>query len=728
MTVANPFVLEPKDYRRDLDFIRHYVEDCAFYLHIAQNAPYEECYEYIKTNIRPEGRFPLHDPRIRYLERINYEDRVLKEGTLLGYLRQALDNEDIIAPTFTTYINAHKEPSLLAEFIDENIAVRNKAKHEMFAAEMAGDTVLYNFKYSEQLNAKTLNNACSGAHVSESTPLHNKTAHSTLTSNCRSTSGFGNANNEKMLSGNRHYHTPNIVLNNLISIANRTDLVKLEMAMSHYQLKYPTVEDAMECIEYSTMFYWRSTEAFDRFRKLLTSMKPIHRAAFVYIGDLFQIAKHNPAVVRNFLGSLATPVPGDYEDPKKIIKSTRSEYSVLAAQMWPEVFRGVEWSKLDAKVDQKKADDPEELARAENDRKRLSLVAATALHIDQVILDHRLFIETFFVSPNVPASLAYFPTSVRRAALTSDTDSTIFTVQDWVQWMTGRMMVDDETNRIAAVMIFFSAETITHILARMSANFGVETKRIHKIAMKNEYKFDIFVPTSVGKHYFAYISCQEGNIYIKYKMEIKGVHLKSSNVPPHVMEMAVNMMRNIMEIAASGSKINLKKMIKFVADLERSVIQSIKNGEPTFLRSAEIKTPDSYTKGPEESNYQHYTFWQECFASTYGDVPEPPYSCYKVSVNLPNQNAIKRWIAGIENPAIRRGLEQWNSRVCKNSLNTIYLPRQVLLNGGIPKEFEPVLELRRSVLDISMVFYLILETLGFYCVNDAITTLVSDFH
>ena len=294
--------------------------------------------------------------------------------------------------------------------------------------------------------------------------------------------------------------------------------------------------------------------------------------------------------------------------------------------------------------------------------------------------------------------------------------------------MTGRMMVDDETNRIAAVMIFLSAETITHILARMSANFGVETRRIHKIAMKNEFKFDIFVPTSVGKHYFAYISCQEGNIYIEYKMEIKGVHLKSSNVPEHVMKLAVNMMREIMETAGAGKKIRLTDKLRFVADLERSVVASIKAGEPTFLRNAEIKTPDSYTKGPEESNYQHYTFWQQCFAPVYGDVPVPPYSVHKVSVNLPNQNAIKRWIAGIENPTIRTRLEAWNERTQKNSLNTIYLPRQVLLSGGIPKEFHPVLELRRSVLDISMVFYLILETLGYYCVNDSITNLVSDFY
>ena len=50
--------------------------------------------------------------------------------------------------------------------------------------------------------------------------------------------------------------------------------------------------------------------------------------------------------------------------------------------------------------------------------------------------------------------------------------------------------------------------------------------------MKNEYKFDVFVPTQVAKHYYASIGCQEGNLYKAQEPEIKGVHLKSSNAPP----------------------------------------------------------------------------------------------------------------------------------------------------------------------------------------------------
>ena len=110
--------------------------------------------------------------------------------------------------------------------------------------------------------------------------------------------------------------------------------------------------------------------------------------------------------------------------------------------------------------------------------------------------------------------MVYFPDSIRRSAITSDTDSTIFTVQDWVIWHKGKVEFSEGATALAtSVVIYLHRKTITHVLARMSANFGIETERIHQIAMKNEFKFDVFVPTQVAKHYYALISCQEGNVF-----------------------------------------------------------------------------------------------------------------------------------------------------------------------------------------------------------------------
>lgn len=743
MTAINPFVLEKEQYVRDINPLKHYVQDVAKYLSTMTGDTIEKCTAFVKENMMPGGAFELKDPKIKYLERINYEDRVEKEGTLLGYLNESLRNRELIAPTLTTYVHPDEKQSILVEFVDENVAIRSKAKHAMFAAKMAGNIELETFKNSEQSNAKISNNAISGGHVSTSTPLNNKTAHSTLTSNCRSTSGYGNANNEKMLSGNRHYHHPTVVINNIISIANRTDLDVLAKAIDEYKLHYPTAEETMECVLFSTRLYWKSRTQEKTILELLERLTPLERAAFMYVGDMFHIAMYNPNVVRNFIGELSKPVLGDYADPLKVIKSLRGEYVPLATQLLPEYMKGVDWKKLNPKLDEeelkkleKKGASIEEVEafrqkdaiRQEEDRVKLSHLAATCENINRVILEHRTFIECFFVTQNVPASLAYFPTSIRRAALTSDTDSTIFTVQDWVEWQTGKMLVDDETNAVAATMIFLAAESITHILARMSANFGIITDRIYQVAMKNEFKFDIFVPTQVGKHYYAYIGCQEGNLYIEYDMEIKGVHLKSSNVPVYVMKKAEAMMKDIMDTAARGDKISIAEKLHEIAEIEREITQAVIAGDPRFFRSQQIKSKNSYTKEPEKSPYLHYLLWERVFAQKYGHAEPPPYSVFKVPVYLPNNRSIQAWLENIEDKHIRTELTEFFKETGKKSVSTFLLPQQRLAVHGIPKELVQVADIRRTVLDCTSVFYLILESLNYSCLDDKISELVSDYH
>ena len=286
MTQANPFVLEKADYKRDINILQHYVNDAAKYLSVMMGKSPAECRNYVLTNMRPGGKFEFKDPQVRYLERGENGDREEKYGTISQYIAETVSREELIAPTFTTYLNPKQNQSVLVDFIDENVAARGRAKKAMFKATMEGDTAVATLKKIEQGNKKISNNSISGAHVSNSTPLCNKTGHSTLTSNCRVTSGFGNANNEKLLCGNRHYWNPNIVINNIVSIVNHTDYDRLAAVMEKYQLVYPTVQDALECVEYSTNLYWRNERARARILTLLSNLSPIERAAFVYTGDL----------------------------------------------------------------------------------------------------------------------------------------------------------------------------------------------------------------------------------------------------------------------------------------------------------------------------------------------------------------------------------------------------------------------------------------------------------
>lgn len=709
MEFSNPFVLPNEMYVRDLDIFGHYVRDTAKYLSIMTGDSFDQCKAHVMSTIKEKDtEHGIKDPTIVFFNREDNGDRGQRKAKLSSYLNAAIRTDDLIAPTLTIYENPAKRKSILVDYVDANVKKRSAAKKEMFKAKMAGDMPRHNIKKIEQGNAKISNNSLSGAHVSSSTPLYNKTAHSTLTSTCRSTSGYGNANNEKMLCGNRHYWSPDIVKNNIISIINNTDYVRLQQTMEKWGIRPPTVQETMDSIRYSAELYWRDKREYAKIERLIERLTDLERSAFVYTGDLYHLMKFNDSVVREFIRRLSMRVETPHPDPASVLNKTPEDYRSLATQICAKETKGKTLDKL--------AGTPAH-----------GIVAATALNTMQTVTEYADFISTFFVTVNMPASLAYFPDSIRRAALTSDTDSTIFTVQDWVGWFfNGEIRFTDDGNAVAATMIFLAAQTITHVLAMMSANMGIEDSRRHQIAMKNEYKFDVFVPTPVAKHYFAIIGCQEGNLYEEYEMEIKGVHLKSSNAPKQIMKKAKDMMKEIMFTIVEGKKLSILKFLKEVGDIERSVMDSIAKGSSDYFRIGQIKPPSSYKNAPEQSPYAYHQLWNEVFGPKYGVVPEPPYSVIKVSTDLPNQTAMNNWLAQMEDRELATRMQAWLIRNNRKNINTMFLPDVITQNKGIPKEILDTINTRKIILDVSKVFYVILESLGIYMLGDKKVSLVSD--
>jgi len=707
----NPFVKNRDEYSRNINVLNQYVHDCANFLHISTGKPISECRSFVTNSMKPNGTFPVKDPAVECLVRKDNGDRERTNTTLSTYISDAVKDKELIAPTLTTYVHPSKQMSLLATYIDGNVKARSVAKKAMFAAEAAGDNILASIKKIEQTNKKLANNSISGAHVSPSNPLYNPTAHSTLTSNCRSTSGYGNANNEKLLSGNRHYWSYDITLNNIVSIITHTDYAKLNEVVSKYNLHLPSVKETMECITYSTKLYWWDVSFTKRLEDFVPKLTPVQRAAFVYTGDLYHLKKHNNELIRTFIGKLSSKILSTINDPAIIIKYADEAHLNLAHQICAKETMGIGKKYTDIM-----------------NTPAFTTLAATVENIERVITEYSDLIKVFFVTNNVPASMGYFPESIRRCALTGDTDSTIFTVQDWVTWYCGKITFDDTGMSVAATMIFLASATISHILAIMSANFGVVKERIHQIEMKNEYKFDVFVPTQLGKHYFATIGCQEGNVFAKRKMEIKGVYLKSSNAPKVINEKAVEMMKGIMDTVMAGNKISAVKYLKYVADIERSIMDSIRRGEFTYLRTGTIKDVSSYVGDETNSPYQNHLFWQSVFAPIYGYMDNPPYDTMKVSVVTDSSVKLRKWIATIPDREFADRLSTYMANNNKTSMTTLNIPAQILTSVGMPKEVVDIIDYRKIIMDITKIFYILLETIGIYMSDDKLKRMASDYY
>lgn len=711
----NPFVLKETSYVRDIYPVKHYLDQQAWHLHLQTGRPYDYCRTWLIKKFAEKRFEGVRNPTVRYLRRMENGDRAPDTISLTKYIEEVIADDEILAPTMTTYIATAKYESVLAGYIMMNIKKRSTAKKAMFAAKMAGDSVEEFFQDLEQRNTKLSNNSISGAHASASTPLYNQTNHSTLTSNCRMTSGSGNANNEKLLSGNRHYWAPYIVFANIVSITQNTEYDMLEQVMQKYQLHYPTVDEVMQAIAFSTDLYWKGNSDTLRIRQLVMSLTAIQRAAFLYTGDMHHLRMYNSDFMHRFIDELSKKTYGEVPAPHKLLHKLPEDYVNLAHQICEKEWAG----------EGKKYDDMFEAGKKD----KLDVLLATASNTYNTVHKYADFIRVIFVSENVPASVPYFPQSIRRAALTSDTDSTIFTTQDWVRWFYGGNMVfGEQGSRIASTMIFLAAQAIVHILARMSINSGVDVKHIWRIAMKNEFYFPVFSPTEVAKHYWALRGTQEGNVFAKPEMEIKGVHLKSSNAPKEIIEKAQAMMQKICEDTYDGKNIVLHDLLSQVANIEREVLGCFKKADPRFCRRGEIKSKDSYAKSETESNFLHHLFWKEVFAPKYGFNEEPPYAVVRLSGSHKTPTDTQEWLERLDktHPDTARRVRDWMRKYNKKKMGSFMIPKQFTDANGVPDELLDAINVRKLTADITSIFYLLLKNVGYYGMDKKLHMLISD--
>lgn len=704
----------PKNsYRRRITPVRDYKSQAALFLHINSGKPVQECMDFVQQGLA--GGFEhcgIRNPMVKYLERGENGDRQEMVVPLTGYLRDSVSNREIIAPTLTTYLHPDVKESVLSGYVDYNISVRSKAKKEMFSARAAGDHEKDVFSNAEQRTKKTANNSISGAHVSASQPLANKSAHSTLTSNCRLTSTYGSANNERILAGIRHYWSAEVVMNNITSIIAGTDEADFKAMVDKYGLKYPDADEVFACIMRSANQYWDNKVKEREIMDYIRNLTPIQCAMVMYTGDLYHVLVHNEGFMRKFLGDLSKKVTGEIDNEVEVMKAITPDLQVMVYQI-----NSADTVKKDTKYEKHKGE------------QWLKNAALTALNIQQVLHAHRDFIRLILVSNNLPPTIAYFPQSIRHVAITGDTDSTIFTVKDWVYWYYGQgAKFEEKTVGMASTMVFLASQSIVHVLATMSINAGIPEKHMYRIAMKNEFFFPFFAPTMASKHYNAAISCQEGLVFDHLEREIKGVHLKNSNTPKAIMKKAEDMMIHIQDTALAGEKIVLFDILKQIADVERTVFEGIRQGEDAYFRRAQIKQPNSYKKEKEQSPYFQHLLWNEVFGIKYGEMVEPPYDCIRVALDINNKSDFTRWMNSIEDKDFVKRLQDCLIKYNKKEISSILVPKDIVREKGLPAELLHVVDSRSIVGNICNVFYLILDTLGYGFVDEKRIRLISDFY
>jgi hypothetical protein len=698
--MSNVF-LDNSLYKRDLQPLLHYYEQASIFLSINNNISIEEAKSFIKDLVTNDPEHKFVDAPYNYLEKQDNGDRQLKQTTLSGFLNDVNKNNWVLSPSMTAYSDPSKQLSPYTPYINANITKRSKFKRKMFECETNKDVIGENFNNNLQTSMKLDNNALSGAQSVASTALVNKTAHSTLTSICRITTAYGSGHCERMISGMRLYFNIDIALANITSIIEGTDFDKFKLMMDTYNLNYPTPQNVLDVIKRSTRRYTSNRKQWLILESFVRKLTPIQCAAFCYTGDFYYLRQYNENFVKSFIDALCVKVTEGVlpADTVKELHKIEEAIVVHARQVCTLETQGMgsDASKL-----------------SEQGLKTLYL---TAKHIETVVNNYALMIKAIFINKNIPAYTAQLPDAVRECVLGGDTDSTFYTTQEWIHWYKGNYIFDQTSINVCSAIVFLNSATLKHILAVFSTNLGCDPKDRHRIKMKNEFRFDVFVPTQLGKHYYADRGCQEGNVFAKPKYEFKGANLISNSAPGRVIAQNKENMITIMSSVKEKGTVNVTQIIKNIARVESEIITSINKGGIEYLRTAKIKPAASYKNGEGTAAFKQYLFWNEVFAPKYGESEPPPYIVVKLSTLTEQPRDLVKWIKNIKDTELSIRLNDWLVKNDKNSMSSFTMPLSVLSTIGLPLEIKQVVDYRRIVYSACSSMYLVLESLGIYITN-----------
>lgn len=697
MEFKDIFLKEKDTYVRRLDPIGQYVEQATKYLQQRTGCEQSEARQHVLSQLKENAAGTLRDPLVSYYLRGDNGDEEVDHLPLSKYIKAVVEENEILAPSFTAYLHPSVKESILVRYTDRNVKLRSIAKKEKFKAKQQKDFVRMVFKDNEQNNRKIKNNSLSGLFVAKGSVLCNPTAHSTLTSITRTGTSLVNASNERMVAGSRHYWSPEIVINNLAVAMTYCNEDQINAAIKEFGLVYPTHDDTMRCIQWSTDLYWKDRRRMEEIEKVVFSMTDVQRAAFVYSGDLYHLRELNPQVIKNFIFEMAEKVEGHLENPLEVMKTLDSSIIILAHQICKSEVEG---KGTDYELMEKEG--------------ILPTLILTACHVMDTLVKYRNLIQAFFTTLMLPPSVAYVPTMIRRSAVLSDTDSSCYSVDEWIVWSRGKMIFDDRTFALGGVVGFMAAQVVTHLLAVFSANINVAKDRLHTLAYKGEWVWSVMDPMNVAKHYFARAVIQEGNVFEDPELELKGVHLKSSSIPKFISHDVVEWINHIQDVVTSNKLLSMRELLTHVINIELKIKDSLLKGELDFYRLSKIKEAEAYSKSETESPYLHHLLWEEVFEPKYGRIEPPVYMVIKVPTTMENPTDVVTWLKGLEDQDFANRMADWMTKMGKRNIATFYISTNYLSANGMPKELVSIIDVRRIILDLTNVYRIILESLGFY--------------
>lgn len=296
----------------------------------------------------------------------------------------------------------------------------------------------------------------------------------------------------------------------------------------------------------------------------------------------------------------------------------------------------------------------------------------------------------------------------RKVVVVSDTDSVIFTAEQWCAWYTGH------TNRItygsycmSALVTYWLTKANADTMAKFIIGIGAIGKAIPTIAMKNEFLYPSLMLFDIKKMYAGLIAVQEGVVMQTPEPDIKGGIIRGASASMEAREFNKTLLVEKVLKPISRGPLDVWTLIDPIIQFEDRIIRSLKEGKLEFHPVASVDTKSSY-KTPMSSPYAYLHAWNSIFGEKYGEAIPPD--------KLPLVKLIKKptemyweWLKK-KSPDIYHKFIAYNEKFCKNNIPSAFYLSDTMTS--IPEELVPLIDIRGIVLNNLTPAYHILASLN----------------
>ena len=669
------------------------------------NLGYDDAELKVREVLRED--FEIKQPVVTFYERDNETlDRSLCRSSVHSYLKHLREMDVILSPSGTTYVKRNVRLSFLSKMSEEGKKERAGIKLRQFAAKNEGDSDLVDFLSGRSNGIKLAINTISGSVVSKGSILRNRSGHSTMTSNGRLTVSASNILCE-YINGNRFYNTYEVAQSAILALLQSLDdpnnykqRESWETVMSVYNLHVPTVPEIVELLTNSTNYYWHDKNRMSRLTGLVSTMSDLEKVAFVYTSDMYHFFKYNRKVGNDLYSKLAEkPKIGVIDNLEERLKEIPSDILTHTHHLLIEEMKGLgtNYDIIDPAI--------------------VGGLVRGGEKTMETLFEYKHLLQTIICSNYNGPNIVHIFDMIRHHIPASDTDSTVMSVDSFVELAMGVVEITPAAMRMGSAHALLFGQALDNALLQISVNMNVEPEYMKTMEMKTELTTTVIGVGSRSKQYFTNSTVLEGNVLTHPDLVVKGKELKSATIPHDIRKGAQARMAWVISEIEANRKPSLNEIFIEALNVEKRVYNELKGGGVEYFNTAVIKSTDSYKNTNGRSPFDWSIWYDRTFGKHVNFPLSVPFKTIMVPTTLKNKTKLNAWLESLPD-GLREDMKSWVAEKGKTTLPTLYIPTEYLENNPIPDYFIDICNSREIVRVLSNIYYRVLEILGYLKSND----------